>query len=189
MKASLILQIGVILLFCVIAGIFHRRCIRGGIKSRKIQGPLVTLYISMTLILVRTIYRIVEHFGVSRIPTNPPKEWNPMTLSPILRYEWFFWIFEASLMLINTVLWNYRHPRRYLPEDYHVYLAQDGQTELLGPGWKDDMPWFMTFIDPCGLTASLIGGSRKAERPFWETNGYEALEIVQRRSTDLGVKG
>ncbi|KAH7366664.1 RTA1 domain protein [Pyrenochaeta sp. MPI-SDFR-AT-0127] len=179
MKASLIVQLGVITLFCIIAGLFHRRCIMGGIKSRKVQGPLLTMYISMALILIRTIYRIVEHFGVSRAPINPSPDWNPKSLSPIVRYEWFFWVFEASLMLINTVLWNYRHPRRYLPQDYHVYLAQDGRTELRGPGWKDEMPWFMTFIDPCGLTAALTGGSRRKEKPFWEMNGFEHIPLVK----------
>ncbi|KAF2134985.1 hypothetical protein P153DRAFT_362688 [Dothidotthia symphoricarpi CBS 119687] len=182
MKTSLILQVGVICLFCIIAGVFHRRCIKGGITSKKVQGPLMTMYISVTLILIRTIYRIVEHFGASRIPVNPGPDWDPMSLSPIIRYEWFFWVFEASLMLVNTVLWNCRHPRRYLPQDYHVYLAQDGYTELKGPGWKDDMPWFMTFLDPCGLTAALTGGSRKKERPFWET---DRLEHVESRSGDV----
>jgi hypothetical protein len=179
LKASLICQLGVISIFCVIAGIFHRRCVRAGITSRKVQGPLWTMYTSMTLIFIRTIYRIVEHFGTSHIPANPSPDWDPISLSPIVRYEWFFWVFEASLMLINTVMWNYRHPRRYLPEDYHVYLAQDGQTELKGPGWKDDMPWFWTFIDPCGLTASLMGGRSKKQKPFWETNGYENIPLIK----------
>jgi hypothetical protein len=182
MKAGLLLQIGVIALFCIIAGIFHRRCIKGTITSQKVQGPLVTLYISMTLILIRTIYRIIEHFGISTIPAKPAPDWDPMTLSPILRYEWFFWVFEASLMLVNTVLWNYRHPRQYLPEDYHVYLAQDGLTELRGPGWKDDMPWFMTFIDPCGMTAAVTGGGRRKEKPFWETDTH--AHSVERQEVD-----
>lgn len=182
------MQIGVILLFSMIAGVFHRRCIKGGIRSRKVQGPLVTLYISMTLILIRTIYRMIEHFGVSRLPTNPSEDWKPKKLPPVVRYEWFFWVFEATLMLVNTVLWNYRHPRRYLPEDYHTYLAQDGQTELKGPGWKDNMPWFMTFIDPCGMSVSLTGRGRKTERPFWEGNGYDTSVVVQRHSNDVAVK-
>ncbi|KAH6644253.1 RTA1 domain protein [Boeremia exigua] len=182
MKASLICQLGVISIFCVISGVFHRRCVRAGITSRQVQGPLWTMYISMTLILIRTIYRIVEHFGTSRVPANPRPNWDPMSLSPIVRYEWFFWVFEASLMLMNTVLWNVRHPRRYLPEDYHVYLAQDGKTELKGPGWKDEMPWFMTFIDPCGLTIAVTGGGRKKQQPFWETNGFEHIPLVQTAS-------
>jgi len=83
-------------------------------------------------------------------------------------------------MLLNTLLWNASHPRRYLPEDYHVYLAQDGKTELEGPGWKDDQPWIMTWVDPCGMTVAIrrkVGkkGGVGEEKPFWETNGYEML--------------
>ena len=42
---------------------------------------------STTLILIRTVYRIVEHFGTSQIPVNPPSTWDPMSLSPLIRYE------------------------------------------------------------------------------------------------------
>lgn len=176
MKTSLIMQICVISLFCVIAATFHRRCLRGGITTRKVQGPLLTLYLSMALILLRTIYRVVEHFGTSSIPTTPEPDWDPMTLSPIIRYEWFFWVFEACPMVVNMVLWNARHPHRYLPQDYHVYLKQDGKSEVLGPGWKDDVPWWMTFIDPCGLSARMRGKATK--KPFWDTDEWETIPDV-----------
>ncbi|USP77896.1 hypothetical protein yc1106_05170 [Curvularia clavata] len=54
-----------------------------------------------------------------------------MELSPIVRNEAYFYAFEASLMLINSFLWNMRHPGPYLPADPHVYLTQDG-TEVNG---------------------------------------------------------
>lgn len=80
-------------------------------------------------------------------------------------------------MLSNSFLWNGWHPRRWLPEDYHVYLAQDGITELRGPGWETEQNWVMTFVDPCGLTAMLAGKKRNKQgsTPFWETNGYAAV--------------
>lgn len=88
------------------------------------------------------------------------------------------YIFEAGLLLSNSVLWNVRHPRMYLPQDYHVYLAQDGISELLGPGWKSDQNWLMTFIDPCGL---LGRKSKGAEKPFWEDNGFgDGVPLVKR---------
>lgn len=179
-KASLLIQIGVILLFYVVAGIFHKRCLRSGIRSRKVTAPLLFLYASMGLILARTIYRIIEHFSLSTIPIPAPSDFDPLSLSPVVRYEWFFYVFEASLMLINTVVWNISHPRRYLPEDQHIYLAQDGKTELLGPGWMDDQSWIMTWIDPCGFTAVLtkrMTGKRGPKTPFWQTNGYEHLTL------------
>lgn len=187
MKTSLIVQVVVILVFCGIAGLFQWRCVQGGIRSRKVRRPLVTLYVSSGLIFVRTIYRIVEHFGSSHIPSNPAPGWEPKSLSSIVRYEWFFYVFEASIMLLNTLLWNVWHPRRYLPQDYHVYLARDGETEVLGPGWKDDVPWWVTFIDPFGITAGVLGkmnGKGGKERPFWETDGIE-----MRNEGEVGREG
>jgi hypothetical protein len=179
MKASLIVQVVVIALFCAVAGLFHRRCTKAGITSRNIQRPLLTLYVSMALILGRTIYRTVEHFGASHIPPYPPPGWDPNSLSPIVRYEWFFYVFDASLMLINTIVWNINHPRHYLPEDYHIYLAQDGKTELMGPGWEDDVPWFITFLDPFGITAAIISSKTKKDKPFWENNGFGDSRVTK----------
>ncbi|WDK18737.1 RTA1 domain-containing protein [Colletotrichum graminicola] len=56
---------------------------------------------------------------------------------PAMRYEWLFYVFEAGLMLANVVMFNARHPRRYLPEKYTVYLAWEWGTEVDGPGWKE----------------------------------------------------
>lgn len=89
-------------------------------------------------------------------------------------------------MLSNSFLWNGLHPRLYLPQDYHIYLAQDGITELEGPGWESKQNWIMTFIDPCGLTAMLVAMTDKKpkEKPFWENNGFEHIPLV--RNGDSG---
>ena len=169
MKASLIIQIVVIGLFCALAFTFQRRCRRAGIRSRKVSGPLLTLYISMSLIAVRCIYRTVEHFGFSATELTFDSDTNIEDLSPIIRHEWYFYVFEAALMLINTWMWNWQHPRRYVPESYNVYLAQDGVTEIEGPGWKDNRPFIMTLIDPFGWFES----KENKQRPHWETNGFD----------------
>ncbi|KAE8407464.1 hypothetical protein BDV37DRAFT_269240 [Aspergillus pseudonomiae] len=166
MKISLIAQVLVITAFCFLAATFQRRCYRSGIRTRRISTPLVTLYISTFLILIRCVYRIVEHFGASKVHASSSGELED--LSPILRHEWFFYVFEASLMLVNTLMWNWRHPRRFLPARSNIYLAQDGETELKGPGWKDHRPFLVTLCDPFGWFDS----NQKKERPFWESNGY-----------------
>jgi hypothetical protein len=53
-----------------------------------------------------------------------------MALSPLLRYEWYFYIFEATLMLLNSILWNVWNLVLYLPQQHNIYLAPDGQTEV-----------------------------------------------------------
>ncbi len=167
LRASLALQLAVIVLFYVLAGVFHARCARAGVLKASVNGVLVTLYASMALILARTVYRGVEHFAVGGSVTSAAD------LSPVLRYEWFFWVFEAAPMLVNAGLWNARHPMRELPWSYRRYLAQDGVTELEGPGWGDKRSVFMTVVDPFGVV-SLCEKERKGER-FWEENGYHHL--------------
>ncbi|OAQ72782.1 RTA1 domain-containing protein [Pochonia chlamydosporia 170] len=165
LKASLLLQLFVIVLFLGTAGTFHYRCARGGVLTRATRFPLVTMYTSSLLVFVRCVYRTVEYFSSeSMYGAKSVDELN--ALSPIIRYEWFFYVFEASLMLVNEGLWNVMHPRRFLPRDYHVYLAKDGKTELQGPGWEDERGFLMTMIDPLGCM-----DRGKKEAPFWETDG------------------
>ena len=169
MRASLALQFGVIALFYALTILFHTRCLRAGVASHRVKAMLHTLYVSMGFILVRTVYRAVEHFGSSGLVQTG----DPMGLSPVVRYEWFFYVFEAALMLVNAAMWNVRHPRRYLPQSYKAYLAQDGLTEVSGPGWGDKRSVVMTVVDPFGLVAMCEKGNRG--EPFWEENGYHHL--------------
>lgn len=89
MKMALILQLVVISVFVGIAAKFHLKCRKANIRSKKVQQPLITMYISTILIMIRTIYRVIEHFGISRAPVKPDPSWDPMSLSPVVRYEWF----------------------------------------------------------------------------------------------------
>ncbi|KAL2107240.1 hypothetical protein VUR80DRAFT_5528 [Thermomyces stellatus] len=167
-KASLLMQIVVITCFVALAGTFHRRCIKGGIRDRRLQKPLITLYISVTVILVRTIFRVAEYFGMSEMRFDDPA-FDPMEMTPLIRYEWFFAVFEGGLMLGNMYLFNARHPRMYLPEKSSTYLAVDGRTEVDGPGWKDSRPFWKTVVDPFDLHG-LVRGTAQIQK-FWEEDG------------------
>jgi hypothetical protein len=180
MRASLALQFAVIALFYTLAAVYHRRCARARLDHPRVRAVLWTLYVSMALILARTVYRAVEHFAV---PIHVPKGFDPMELNPIVRYEWFFWVFEAVPMLVNVWLWVVRHPRRYLPQSHKVYIAQDGETELEGPGWGDKRNVVMTTIDPFGLLA-MCEKERKGTA-YWEENGYHHL--LERKGQQEGV--
>ena len=171
LKASLIIQVGVIACFCGMAISFHQRCAKGGVLTRATKEPLITMYTSSLLITIRCIYRIIEHFGAKQPKTAEDFE----HVHPTLRLEWYFYVFEATMMLINSYLWNARHPRLYLPEDYHVYLAQDGVTEITGPGWKDDRPFLATVLDPFGYWDK----SAKKQTPFWENNGFSRVDSTE----------
>lgn len=127
--AALGMQLVVIFVFALLGGIFHRRIYRARLEPKIVRIVLTTLYCSMALILVRSIYRLVEHLGNTEIDLSDIEALE--SLSPIMRYEWYFYVFEATMMLLNSVLWNVFNPGRFLPRNPHTYLARDGVTELL----------------------------------------------------------
>jgi hypothetical protein len=170
-KASLVLQLLVGVVFFLLAGVFHRCCLAGGIKNVRVVRPVVVAYGSMLLLLGRTVFRCVEHFGV---PFSR-KGVDPLSLSPVVRYEWYFYVFDAALVLVAVVVWNVGHPGRYLPVDRRAYLAQDGATVLKGPEWKDSRSLTETFFNPFAMLTTR-GGHQKQ---FWESNGY-ALRTTRR---------
>ncbi|PKS12318.1 hypothetical protein jhhlp_001618 [Lomentospora prolificans] len=176
-KTSLLMQLVVAACFLALAWTFHRRCYVNNIRDPRVQQPLYTLYASMCLIVIRTIYRVVEYFGVASLKYTDP-DFDPMTLTPLIRYEWWFYVFEASLMLINLVMMNVRHPRKWLPESSDTYLAVDGVTEKDGPGWKDPRPFLQTVVDPFDLVG-MIKGSRAGLPTFWLEDGIGGPQKVE----------
>jgi hypothetical protein len=135
---ALVIQFCVIVAFVILAALFHYRCMKAGLCTNNVSTPLNTLYISMALIFVRCIYRLVEHSGYTKVNLHDPESLR--NLSVILRYEWFFYVFEAALMLVNSALWNIWNPGRYLPKHNHIYLSQDGSTEVEGQYETDSRP-------------------------------------------------
>ncbi|KAI1759005.1 putative RTA1 domain protein [Hypoxylon sp. FL1150] len=160
---ALAIQFAVILSCAILAGIFHGRCSRAKIHSRAISIPLNTLYVSLALILIRCIYRFVEHLGNTSVDLDDFESLK--TLSPILRYEWFFYVFEAALMFANSVLWNIWNPGRYLPRNYHVYLDRDGVTEIEGEA-KLDSRSLLAKIGSV-LTFGLLFHEKKDGESYW----------------------
>ncbi|KAH7324388.1 hypothetical protein B0I35DRAFT_388118 [Stachybotrys elegans] len=117
-------QVVVITVFFGLAGIFHTRCIKGGSGYHNVKTVLQALYASMALILGRCVYRLVQHARESHVQINDME--SLQHLDPIFLYEAYFLVFEASFMLLNSIVWIVWTPGRYLPKEYHKYLAQDG---------------------------------------------------------------
>ena len=173
-KAALILQLCVLLSFVLLAAYFHRKCYKANLLPDNLKAVLITLYCSSTLITIRTVYRTVEYFSIAKIRVTPG--FDPMTISPIIRYEWFFWVFEALLMIINSFLLNARHPAMFLPRSNKIYLAQDGVTEIEGPGYEIKRNFLWTLVDPFNLVG-LIKGRGKGDR-YWEDQHEMGVSAV-----------
>ena len=184
-KAALILQLFVISSFVFLAAFFQRRCAKHGLLPSNLKSVLVTLYCSAALILIRTIYRTVEYLSIASLTEDVRQpNFTPDSLSPVIRYEVFFWIFEAVLMLTNSVLMNVRHPARYLPRSNKVYLAEDGVTEVEGPGFSDRRNILVTIVDPFDIVGLVSG--RDKER-YWEQGTTTAATTMT--TATKGVEG
>ncbi|KAF2836926.1 hypothetical protein M501DRAFT_996060 [Patellaria atrata CBS 101060] len=162
-KVSLIAQALMFLVFIALCILFQLRGKRAGVLNPRLDTVFWTLYASATLITTRCIYRIVEFF----------QGWD----GEINTHEPYFWVFEASIMLLNTCVFNLWHPGQRLPRSNSVYLSPDGQTELQGLGWEDDRPFLVSMFDPFDLWG-LIRGKDK-ETAFWNMSQEE---IIRRRA-------
>jgi hypothetical protein len=135
--AAIAIQVVVIVIFVALAAAFHVRFVRRKMRSGAVKTVLGVLYASMALIFARCVFRLVEHSGNTKIDLDDIEVLRG--LSPLLRYEAYFYVFEATLMLVNSWLWNVWHPGRYLPRDYRLFLAEDG-TEVVGEKQDDSRP-------------------------------------------------
>ncbi|KAF2462433.1 RTA1 like protein-domain-containing protein [Lineolata rhizophorae] len=170
-KTAIILQAVMFGVFVYLGVVFHRRCARKGVLSRAIKTVLYTLYFSSTIVTIRCIYRIVEMFqGFDGY---------------IYTHEPLFWVFEASIMFVNTVIFNIWHPGRRLPGDNTIYLSMDGVTERKGPGWKDDRNFLLTIFDPFDLVGICTGKDKKTQ--FWNMSDEEVEKLIEDRKKNKRV--
>jgi hypothetical protein len=160
--ASLCLQAALFGAFGLLSALFHRRASRAGVLKHDLKVVLWVMYVSATIVTIRCIYRLVEYL----------EGWD----SAIYKNEAYFWIFEASIMFVNTALLNIFHPGKRLPKSNNVFLARDGVTERVGPGWKDERPWAVTVVDPFDVWGLVKGRDKKTQ--FWDLTDGE-LERVR----------
>jgi hypothetical protein len=115
--------------------------------------------------------------------------YNVYSISPIIRYEWFFYVFEVTLMFTNTIMLNVRHPGKYLPRNITTYLGEDG-VEKEGCKFKDRRSVVVQILDPFDIWGLLKGNDKKDR--WWEKadegarTGVEQETEVQLQTQTLG---
>jgi hypothetical protein len=171
-RASLIMQVVLFALFASVVVLFHMRARRANVVNHRLKVIIYTMYASCTLIGTRNIFRTVISFTALS--------------SYVHTTEWPIWVWETLPMLLNTIILNIWPPAKYLPSNNKVYLARDGKTELLGPGWVDKRPFLLTLIDPFDI-GGLIRGEDKNNR-FWEADGIEPQRLDQEEEEMIGSK-
>ncbi|KAF2205414.1 hypothetical protein GQ43DRAFT_477383 [Delitschia confertaspora ATCC 74209] len=162
--ASLSLQAALFGAFGLMAAMFHYRAAKAKVLRKELRTVLLVLYVSASIVTVRCIYRLVEYI----------MGWD----STVYRNEAFFWVFEASIMLLNTFLLNLWHPGKRLPRSNSIFLARDGVTERKGPGWADDRPWLVSTFDPFDVWGLIKGHDKK--RQFWDMSDEELQRLREK---------
>ncbi|EUC43168.1 hypothetical protein COCMIDRAFT_101497 [Bipolaris oryzae ATCC 44560] len=167
-SASLCLQAALFGAFGLLGMQFQRRATAAGVLKPHLRTVLYVMYVSASIVTIRCIYRLVEYFS----------GWD----SAVYKNETYFWIFEAAIMLINTVLLNIWNPGKRLPPSNSVFLARDGVTERRGPGWGDDRPWIVTVFDPFDIWGLVRGRDKKTQ--FWDLSDaeLEAMRLEKKRN-------
>ncbi|KAJ6108995.1 hypothetical protein N7512_008832 [Penicillium capsulatum] len=121
---ALAIQMFVIGSFFVISTIFYIRCQKSRASHTTVPTLTYVLWLSMGLILVRSIYRIVQYTGnTNRSDDSLQAEQNITSLE---RCEWYFYVFEAAPMLANSLLWNIFSPGRFLPRSRNCWIDENG---------------------------------------------------------------
>ena len=172
-KASLLLQLALFSCFIALEVLFHIRAKRANLMTRNVRTIIFILYGSSFCILVRNVYRTVETFE------GP--------LGNAQRHEAYFYVFEGVFMLICSVMLNVLHPARFLPKSNKIYLSQDGQRELEGPGWEDKRNFFVTLLDPFDI-GGLIKGKDKEHAKFWENEPQDMSGVSATASRSENVE-
>ncbi|KAL5351054.1 hypothetical protein ACLOAV_004628 [Pseudogymnoascus australis] len=171
-------KLAVMSLLLAVAGTYHRRASRVGILTKHsntadIKNVLITLYGSCGLITVRTIYRTIEYFDAAAL--RPPYTAGE-AISPLIRYEWLFWVFEGMLMIINSVLLSWRHPGKLLPKRNNIFLRPDG-TERVGEEFR---PMLLALLDPLDILGLVLGTDKK----WWEDENLPTPAEAEARKAE-----
>lgn len=173
--AAVSIQLVAIIIFVSLAGIFYFRIQKANLGARNVNTMIFTLFASMALIFIRSIYRLVEHAGPGHIDISDIDALRALT--PLYRYEVFFYIFEASVMLMNSALWNIWNPGRFLPRNHRIHLTQQG-TEVEGPKDPDTRSLLIKTLNI--LTFGLFFQRKRINYANQELSEYRSQDRISR---------
>ncbi|KAJ5524681.1 hypothetical protein N7494_011331, partial [Penicillium frequentans] len=107
MRIGVVIQILFFGLFLITIIIFHVRLVKRGsatLYTVPWKRHVMASYASGTLILIRSVFRLVEF-----------SEFTGSTEGPIEKYEWMSYVFDAVMILITSVIYNWIHPSEMIP--------------------------------------------------------------------------
>jgi hypothetical protein len=172
------IQLIVIIIFVALAGTFYFQIHKSSMNAPKVRTMIYTLSTSMALIAIRSIYRLVEHAGPSHIDISDMDALR--ALSPLYRYEAFFYVFEATVMLLNSALWNVWNPGRFLPRNHRIHLTREG-VEIEGPRDPDTRSVLFKTLNI--LTFGLLFQRKRMDYANHEITDYPSQNGTNRKDS------
>ncbi|TGO86085.1 hypothetical protein BPOR_0337g00100 [Botrytis porri] len=130
--AGLAIQLGFFSVFILTATIFHRRfqrttntapmkiSVKSMMKNKNWEALLYVLYITSALILIRSVFRLIEYAGGND--------------GYLLSHEVFAYIFDATLMFFVMVILNIFHPSDVMGDK----AALHGSTAMSLRNWNSE---------------------------------------------------
>ncbi|KAF4554100.1 RTA1-like protein 7 [Elsinoe fawcettii] len=167
-KAGFVLQCVLESSFMSLTAYVHFKAKRTGTLTKNIRTMVYMLYLTSSMILLRTIVRTIEAFEKTQCA---PSRDNPLGYCGYLStHEWPLYVLECANVTLFVCFLTYFTPGAYLPKSHKVFLDPlDGKTERLGPGFQaaEKRPLFATALDPFNLVGIVTGRGHKMTN-FWE---------------------
>lgn len=176
LKAGLILQCLLEVGFLSLTAYVHHRAHSSRTLPNNIRVIMYMLYLTSSMILLRTIVRTIEGFEKSQCYPSPD---NPLGYCGYLSTnEWVLWVLECANITLFVCFLTWFTPGAYLPKSHRIFLDRaDGKTERLGPGFKaaQKRPLLATIVDPFNLYGILTGHGHVMNK-FWEEQWPECYK-------------
>ncbi|PSK57915.1 RTA1-like protein 2 [Elsinoe australis] len=166
-KAGLILQCVLEAGFLSLTAYIHHRARTTRTLPKNIRTMIFMLYLTSSMILLRTVVRTVEGFEGTKCSKTAD---NPLGYCGYLStHEWVLWVLEVANITLYVCFLTYFTPGAFLPRSHKVFLdPTDGKTERLGPGFSvaEKRSLLATVLDPFNV-AGILTGKGHAMSEFW----------------------
>lgn len=168
LKAGFILQCLLETSFMSLTALIHYRAHKAHTLPKNIRIMIYMIYLTSSMMLVRTIVRTIEGFEKAECQPSPD---NPLGYCGyVSTHEWILWVFECANVTLFVCFLTWFTPGAYLPKSHRIFLDPiDGKTKRLGPGFQaaQKRSLVASVIDPFNMHGIVTGHGHEMDK-FWE---------------------
>lgn len=159
-SVTTVVFLGLCVVLASMAWSFSKRCDRKRIHREKIDRILVGIMISKLVLFGHFTFRLVETCNHNKVVIDDLDAMQ--RLSPAVRNEGLFLLFDAAPMLIHCVVWMVCHPALFIPVGPTPFIGVNGRE--ISRVVNDKRPLWMRILHFLTFF-SFFGADRKHVRP------------------------